>query len=94
MRTANNNSNFTVENLVAKYCKYVAENCPKEFDGDDFCWPMSPYGNSYEQLMVTLYQKVAGNQANEEVLTILSEYSEAFYSEALTEEEIRLLKEK
>ena len=94
MRTANNNSNFTVEALIAKYRKFVMEHCPqtREFDGvEEFLMPMSPYGNSYEQLMVTLYQKVAGNQANEEVLTILSEYSEAFYSEALTEEEMSFL---
>ena len=40
MRTANNtNSNYTVENLVAKYRNYVNEHCPTwfdEIDGKDY----------------------------------------------------------
>ena len=100
---ANNNSNFTVENLVAKYRNYVAENCPKEYFCDEYKdkdgkWhtsegymPFSPDGDADEQLIVTMYKQVAGNNADERVLNALSKYAETFYSNALTEEEFSFL---
>ena len=98
MRTANNN--FTVENLVAKYRNYVNEHCPKyvcdEYIGEDgklhtYEEPCSPDGNAEEQLIVTLYKNVAGNDADERVLTALSKYEEVYYHDALTEEEFSFL---
>ena len=100
---ANNNSNFTVENLVAKYRNYVDENCPKEYYCDDYQdeygkWhtsegymPFSPDGDADEQLIVTMYKQVAGNNTDERVLNALSKYAETFYSNALTEEEFSFL---
>ncbi|MBR6936332.1 MAG: ATP-binding protein [Prevotella sp.] len=104
MRTANNtNSNYTVENLVAKYRNYVMENCPVEYFCDDYQdkdgkWhtsegytPFSPQGDADEQLLVTLYKQVAANDADKRVLTALSKYAEVFYHDALTEEEFSFL---
>ena len=103
MRTANNNSNFTVENLVAKYRNYVAENCPKEYYCDDYQdeygkWhtsegyiPFSPDGDAEEQLIITLYNAVAGNSADKSVQDALSKYAEKFYVNALTEDEFSFL---
>ena len=100
---ANNNSNFTVENLVAKYRNYVDENCPKcadcsewqDKDGkwhyEEYATPISPEGDADEQLLVTIYNLVAGNNADERVLNALSKYAETFYSNALTEEELSFL---
>lgn len=100
---ANNNSNFTVENLVAKYRNYVAENCTKDYFCDEYKdkdgkWhtsegymPFSPDGDAEEQLIVTMYKQVAGNNTDERVLNALSKYAETFYSNALTEEEFSFL---
>ena len=96
-------NNFTVENLVAKYRNYVAENCPKEYFDDDYQdkegkWhksegymPFSPDGDADEQLLVTMYKQVAGQNADERVMDALSKYAEKFYSNALTEEELSFL---
>ena len=101
---ANNNSNFTVENLVAKYRNYVAENCPKSADCsewqdkdgkwhyEEYATPISLEGDAAdEQLLVTIYKLVAGNNTDERVLNALSKYAETFYSNALTEEEFSFL---
>ena len=75
MRTANNNSNFTVEALIAKYRKFVMEHCPqtREFDGvEEFLMPISPYANADEQLLVTLYQKVVGKQKKKCLSSVLT----------------------
>ena len=99
----NNSNNFTVENLVAKYRNYVAENCPKKAFCDEYQdksgkWhtnegymPFSPDGDADEQLLVTMYKRVAGNDADERVLTTLSKYSKVYYNNALTEEEFSFL---
>lgn len=84
---------FTVETLVAKYRNYVNEHCPKlcEFDS---LMPYAPDGSADEQLVVTLYKKVAGIDANVQIVEALSHYAEKFYDEALTEEEISFLCER
>ena len=95
----NTQNNFTVENLVAKYRNYVIEHCPKSceliFDEDgkpfEIEEPTSPGGNADEQLIVTLYKKVTGNNADMQIAEALSQYAEKFYSEALTEEEMSFL---
>ena len=86
MSTTNNN--FTVESLVAKYRNYVNENCSKEYFCDDYQdengkWhtsegyaPFSPDGDADEQLLVTLYKKVAGRNSDDNVLDALSKYAD------------------
>ena len=96
---ANNNSNFTVEDLVAKYRNYVAENCPKEYFCDEYQdksgkWHTNPiYSDSdaIEQLIVAVYKHVAGDNADKQVLKALSKCVENYYNEALTEEEFSFL---
>ena len=96
-------NNFTVENLVAKYRNYVMEHCSKSADCsewqdkngkwhyEEYSTPISPDGDADEQLLVTLYKQVAGNDADERVLAALSKYAEVFYSDALSEEEFSFL---
>ncbi len=96
-------NNFTVEDLVAKYRNYVNEHCPKEYFCDDYIgedgkshtskgyMPFSPDGDADEQLIVTLYKNVAGENADEKVLSELSKYADKFYLEALTKEELSFL---
>ena len=90
---------FTVENLVAKYRNYVAEHCPKEYvvgegnDGklaEDYI-PFSPDRNSDEQLIVSLYHKVYGEEADKEILMALAHYEEVFNKDALTDNELTYL---
>lgn len=92
-------NNFTVENLVAKYRNYVNDHCPKLYDvflGEDgkpveVDAPAPPDSNADEQLIVTLYKKVTGRNADEQIVDALSQYAEKFYDEALTEEEMLFL---
>lgn len=97
MRTANNTNNYTVEGLVAKYRNFVKENSPKEYVPsewqdekgnwhiDDFYALMEP--NAEEQLLVSLYKDVFGDQADAKVLQPLSKRLEVFMREAFTEDE-------
>lgn len=98
MRTANNtNSNYTVENLVAKYRNYVKEHCPKTLA----CHPLedgfveiSNDNGSMESLLLSLYTAIAGDKANKYVVKALEEYSQIFqnnYKNALTDEEYAFL---
>ena len=94
MRTANNNSNFTVEALVAKYRNFVIEHCPKscEFDGvEEFLMPISPDANADEQLLITLYSAVTGTNADKRILTALSKYADKFKKDGLEEDEFVFL---
>lgn len=92
-------NNFTVEALVAKYRNYVNEHCPKSenvsFDDNgemfEYLVPISPYGEADEQLIVTLYKKVAGVDADVQIVDALSQYAEKFYCEALTEDEMSFM---
>lgn len=97
MRTANNTNNYTVEGLVAKYRNFVKENSPKEYvpsewqdeNGkwhiDDFYALTEP--DAEEQLLVSLYKDLLGDQADAKVLLSLSKRLEAFKREAFTEDE-------
>lgn len=76
MHTTSNN--FTVEALVVKYRNYVMDNCPESENAD-------------KQLLVTLYNIVAGSNADEQVLSALSEYSEEFMEAGLEQEELAFL---
>ena len=84
MQTANNN--FTVEALVAKYRKFVKENCPKDPEIMD---PIDTYPEAH--LLVTLYKRVAGENTDQNILEALSKYTAAFYTNALNEEEMDFL---
>lgn len=96
MRTANNtNSNYTVENLVAKYRNYVNEHCPTwfdEIDGKDY---PDTYG-SMETLLLSLYRKNEGENADSFILKALEPYAHYFsdyYKDAFTESEFAFLAE-
>lgn len=101
MRTANSTNNYTVEGLVAKYRNFVKENSPKEYvpsewqdeNGkwhiDDFYALTEP--DAEEQLLVSLYKDLLGDQADAKVLLSLSKRLEAFKREAFTEDEYLFL---
>ena len=104
MRTANNtNNNFSVENLVEKYCIHVN---PSRDDNSSWTISFNPSRDDnpswtvidstigagvYGQLLVTLYSSVAGNDADKQVLSTLSEYAEKYQKDALEEEEFVFL---
>ena len=88
MRTANNN--FTVESLVAKYRNYVKEHCPKICEECGLV-PVLPDGNADEQLLVTLYNSVAGKKADHQIISALAKYAEKYKQAALEEEEYAYL---
>lgn len=96
MRTANNNSNFTVEALVAKYRNYVNEHCPKTIA----CAPTGEaveIPNTYgcmESLLLALYISAAGDKVNKNVVNALAGYShlyQDYYKDALIDEEYEFL---
>lgn len=82
------NKNFTVEGLVAKYRNFVNEHCPQIADE---CGPMPIDDDAEEQLLVMLYSRVAGENADKRILEALSKYGNDFYLAALTDEEITFL---
>lgn len=85
------NSNITVEGLVAKYRNYVKENCPTIYDGIDDC-PI--HAESERQLLVLLYSRVAGDHPDIAIIESLSEYVKDYndlYSNALSDEELSYL---
>ena len=95
MSTTNNNTaNYTVENLVAKYCDYVNEHCPKLFD--DYSGKEFPdTDGSMEALMLAIYKRAAGEDANKYIANVFGDYvahaCEKDYSEALSEGEYMFL---
>lgn len=106
MQNAQNNSKYiTVENLVAKYRKYVDEHCPKMYDVtewidkegkahlDEFYNPCSPEGDAEEQLLITIYKRVAGDGADKRIIDALSKYADSFYTDVLNESEMSFLAE-
>ena len=87
-------NSFTVENLIAKYRNYVMNHCEKirEYDEvSDFLVPIEISANADEQLLITLYKKVVGDNADAQIVEALSEFAEKFYSEALTDDEMSFL---
>lgn len=90
MRTENNTNNFTVEALVAKYRNYVEKHCPK-FSSEFGEFPQPPYGNTGEQMLISLYKAIEGANADKKIEDALSEYASSFYKEALTEDEFAYL---
>ena len=87
-------NSFTVENLVAKYRNYVKNHCEKtcEYDGvSEVLFPLEISANADEQLLVTLYQKVAGKDADDQIVEALSEFAEKFHHEAFTDDEMSFL---
>lgn len=90
MQTVNNN--FTVEALVAKYRNFVDEHCPKSCESDGVHEFAMPYNNeAEEQLLATLYKRVAGENADSNILEALSKYTEEFYAKGLNETELTFL---
>ena len=88
MRTANNNSNFTVEALVAKYRNYVNDNV--SIKGDSLF--DKQYGKYADhQLLITLYKIVAGQNADDYILDSLSAYDKAFKKRVLSKDEMSFL---
>lgn len=95
MRTKNNTTN-TIEAIVAKYCNYVKAHTPKEqiLEGDNSIveWPIDMNDASASiQLMITLYNDIAGSNAKPEVQIILSEFADHFYKNVLEPEEYDFL---
>lgn len=90
MQTVNNN--FTVEALVAKYRNFVDEHCPKSCESDGVHKFYMPYNDeAEEQLLATLYKRVAGENADQAILEALSKYVADFYVDALKETELVFL---
>lgn len=90
MQTVNNN--FTVEALVAKYRNFVDEHCPKSCESDGVHKFDMPYNDeAEEQLLATLYKRVAGENADQAILETLSKYVADFYVDALKETELVFL---
>lgn len=90
MQTVNNN--FTVEALVAKYRNFVDEHCPKSCESDRVHEFAMPYNDeAEEQLLATLYKRVAGENADQAILEALSKYVADFYIDALKETELAFL---
>lgn len=90
MQTVNNN--FTVEALVAKYRNFVDEHCPKSCESDGVHEFAMPYNDeAEEQLLATLYKRVAGENADQAILEALSKYVADFYIDALKETELAFL---
>lgn len=98
MRTANNN-NFTVEALVAKYRNFVEDHASCNVIGDDddlSCMGSLEYGLdgwADYQLLITLYNDVAGDKADSVIQDRLSKYGEKFWKEVLDVEEYAFLLE-
>lgn len=101
MRTANNTNNYTVEGLVTKYRNFVKENTPKSTEyipgweeQEDFYAevPESDVDASPDQqLIATLYRTIAGVGADNEILSVLSDYTEHFYKNVLNDKEFAFL---
>lgn len=96
-------TNYTVENLVAKYRNYVDKHCPKSYDVSEWTdkegkahfeeiyTPCSPEANVEEQLLIVIYKTVVGDNAQKEVVDALSQFSNAYYPNVLSEDEIAFL---
>ena len=93
----NAQNNLTVENLVAKYRNYVMEHCPHTIESDGYEEFTVPYdNNAYEQLLITLYTKIAAKEADMQIVNALSDYAKQYsarYSDALSPEEFSFLAE-
>lgn len=100
MSTTNNTNNYTVKALVAKYRNFVMENAPRRNDRiSDYVWSMEgkivPQSHldwfpDY-QLIITLYNTVAGDKADKKVKEVLAKYADHFYQDALTADEFDFL---
>lgn len=97
MRTANNT--FTVETLVAKYRNFVKEHASYEIIGADnelgFLGSVE-YGIdgwADHQLLIKLYDDVAGDGADHSILDKLSKYGDLFWNNVLTAEEYSFLRD-
>ncbi len=95
MRTANNTNNFTVEALVAKYRNYVEKHASYEIIGDDDfnmgSWEYGLDGWPDHQLLITLYNDVAGEKADSSIQNRLSRFGEHFWKDVLETEEYAFL---
>lgn len=93
MRTANNN--FTVEALVAKYRNFVENHAAYDIVGeDDFGLGTYEYGLdgwADHQLLIKLYNDVAGEKADPSIQKRLSKYEEHFWNNILAPEEYAFL---
>lgn len=99
----NTQKSFAIENIITKYRNYVMEHCPKVCDAsewqdekgewhfDQFETPMSPEADADEQLLTALYKSVAGECVDIRIIDALSEYSQLFREEALSDEEFSYL---
>ena len=96
MRTANN-SNFTVEALVAKYRNYVEKHATYEIIGDDDfgmgSWEYGLDGWADHQLLIKLYNDVAGDNADSSIQDRLSKFGKHFWKDILDTEEYAFLLE-
>ena len=98
--TTTNNTNYSVKDLVAKYRNFVIENAPTKTDRiaeelkieEGLRIPLSSldYHPDY-QLIITLYNAVAGDKADKQVQQEMSNYANQYYKDALTTEEFYFL---
>lgn len=97
MRTANNNSNFTVEALVAKYRNFVMEHASYEVigaDNDSDFIGSAEYGLDGwpdHQLLISIYNDVAGKDADKTIQEKLSKYVPYFKKDIFSEAEYAFL---
>lgn len=99
----NTQKSFAIENIITKYRNYVMEHCPKvceanewqdgkgEWHFDQLKMPKSPEADADQQLLVALYKSVAGECVDIRIVDALSEYSQLFRAEALSDEEFSYL---
>ena len=96
MRTANNTNNFTIEALVAKYRNYVMDHASYELIGaeDDYLGS-AEYGLDGwpdHQLLITLYNDVAGTNADSTIQNRLSKFGDYYWKGILSVEEYTFLR--
>lgn len=94
MRKANN-SNFTVEDLVTKYRNFVENHASFEIiGGDEFGLGSREYGIdgwADHQLLIKLYNDVAGENSDSSIQNQLSKYEAHFWDDILDYEEYAFL---
>lgn len=79
-------TNFTVEDLVAKYINFVEEKS-KDIERYSFLGP----DEAEKQLLITLYNAVAGEEADPKVSESLSRQANFFFKDVLSSDEFSFL---
>lgn len=85
------NTTFTVENLVAKYINFVEEKSNKYIKEHDYVTLYAFPGEAEKQLLITLYNAVAGEGADSRIQEALSQQANDYLKDALSDEEFSFL---